>query len=185
MESKRGARRRTGVHGADRKRCQARRAAHPPRSFYDGRHWTVNASNSAATGRLAGSLLEMAGGRPRKPWSSAVSRTALATFRQKIRRLTRRSGGSTIAQVTKKRRPCLLGWKACFNTAQTHRVLPRRGGRGATGHDSRRSGQDGLSSCGGSIPILRDPARAGPARQALEQYHRHRYRRRRSRRRSG
>lgn len=49
MDSKRGAKRRTEVLGPDRKRCQARRAAHPPRSFYDDMHLKVNASNSAVT----------------------------------------------------------------------------------------------------------------------------------------
>ncbi len=52
----------------------------------------------------------------------AVSRKALATFRQNVRWRTRRSGGRSMAPVIERVRPYLLGWKAYFGLAQTPRV---------------------------------------------------------------
>ena len=43
----------------------------------------------------------------------------LATFKQRVRQLTRRSGGRGMAQVIERLRPYLLGWKAYFGLAQT------------------------------------------------------------------
>jgi len=43
----------------------------------------------------------------------------LATFKQRVRQLTRRSGGRGMAQVIERLRPYLLGWKAYFRLAQT------------------------------------------------------------------
>ncbi len=53
----------------------------------------------------------------------AVSMKALETFRQRIRQLTRRSGGRSISEVIERLRPYVLGWKAYFGLAQTSRVL--------------------------------------------------------------
>jgi RNA-directed DNA polymerase len=52
----------------------------------------------------------------------AVSWKALETFKQKIRQLTRRSGGRSIEQVVEGLRPYVLGWKAYFGLAQTSQV---------------------------------------------------------------
>ena len=52
----------------------------------------------------------------------AVAGKALATFKQRVRELTRRSGGRSMAQVIERLRPYLLGWKAYFRLAQTPRV---------------------------------------------------------------
>lgn len=46
----------------------------------------------------------------------------LATFKQRVRELTRRSGGRSMAQVIERLRPYLLGWKAYFGLAQTPRI---------------------------------------------------------------
>lgn len=46
----------------------------------------------------------------------------LATFRQRVRELTRR-GGRSLKQVVEKLRPYLLGWKGYFRLAQTPRVM--------------------------------------------------------------
>ena len=48
-----------------------------------------------------------------------VAAKALATFKQRVRQLTRRSGGRSMAQVIERLRPYLLGWKAYFGLAQT------------------------------------------------------------------
>ena len=52
----------------------------------------------------------------------AVAKKALDNFKARIRQLTRRSGGRSMAQVVDKLRPYLLGWKAYFGLAQTPKV---------------------------------------------------------------
>ena len=51
-----------------------------------------------------------------------VADKPMATFKQRIRQLTRRSGGRSMAEVIDKLKPYLLGWKAYFGLAQTPRV---------------------------------------------------------------
>jgi RNA-directed DNA polymerase len=48
-----------------------------------------------------------------------VAVKALATFKHRIRRLTRRLGGSSLQDVVDRLRPYVLGWKAYFGLAQT------------------------------------------------------------------
>lgn len=48
-----------------------------------------------------------------------VADKPLATFRQRVRQLTRRSGGRSMQDVVDRLRPYLLGWKAYFRMAQT------------------------------------------------------------------
>jgi RNA-directed DNA polymerase len=48
-----------------------------------------------------------------------VADKPLATFRQRVRQLTRRSGGRSMQDVADRLRPYLLGWKAYFRMAQT------------------------------------------------------------------
>jgi hypothetical protein len=48
-----------------------------------------------------------------------VADKPLATFKQRVRQLTRRSGGRSIQDVVEHLRPYLLGWKAYFRLAQT------------------------------------------------------------------
>ena len=48
-----------------------------------------------------------------------VADKALARLKQRVRELTRRSGGRGMAQVIERLRPYLLGWKAYFRLAQT------------------------------------------------------------------
>ena len=52
----------------------------------------------------------------------AVAQKALDNFKARIRQLTRRSGGRSMAQVVQKLRSYLLGWKAYFRMAQTPKV---------------------------------------------------------------
>jgi group II intron reverse transcriptase/maturase len=51
-----------------------------------------------------------------------VAAKPLATFKQRVRQLTRRSGGRSMAEVIARLRPYLLGWKAYYRLAQTPRV---------------------------------------------------------------
>jgi group II intron reverse transcriptase/maturase len=48
-----------------------------------------------------------------------VAGKALATFKQRVRELTRRSGGRSMQQVVDRLRVYLLGWKGYFRLAQT------------------------------------------------------------------
>ena len=48
-----------------------------------------------------------------------VADKPMATFKQRVRQLTRRSGGRSLQQVIDGLRPYLLGWKAYFGLAQT------------------------------------------------------------------
>ncbi len=48
-----------------------------------------------------------------------VAAKPLATFKQRVRQLTRRSGGRNMAEVIERLRPYLLGWKAYCGRAQT------------------------------------------------------------------
>lgn len=47
----------------------------------------------------------------------------LLTFKQRIRELTRRSGGRSLLEVVERLRPYVLGWMAYFRLAQTPNVL--------------------------------------------------------------
>jgi group II intron reverse transcriptase/maturase len=51
-----------------------------------------------------------------------VADKPMATFKQRIRQLTRRSGGRSMAEVIERLKPYLLGWKAYYGLAQTPRV---------------------------------------------------------------
>ena len=51
-----------------------------------------------------------------------VADKPMATFKQRIRQLTRRSGGRSMAEVIERLKPYLLGWKAYFGLAQTPKV---------------------------------------------------------------
>lgn len=83
----------------------------------------VNEAKSAVAsvfGRkfLGYSLWVAAGGAVKRK----VATKPLATFRQRVRELTRR-GGRSLAQVVEKLRPYLLGWKGYFRLAQTPGVM--------------------------------------------------------------
>ena len=51
-----------------------------------------------------------------------VANKPMATFKQRVRRLTRRSGGCSLEEAVRKLRVYVLGWKAYFRLAQTPRV---------------------------------------------------------------
>ena len=90
------------------------------RRLYNQLHLTVNEAKSAVAsvfGRkfLGYSLWVARGGEVRR----RVADKPLATFKQRVRQLTRRSGGRGMQDVVDGLRPYLLGWKAYFGLAQT------------------------------------------------------------------
>ena len=93
------------------------------RRLYAKLHLTVNETKSAVAsvfGRkfLGYSLWVARGGEVKR----RVADKPLATFKQRVRWLTRRSGGRSMQDVVEGLRPYLLGWKAYFGMAQTPRV---------------------------------------------------------------
>ena len=93
------------------------------RKLYTGLKLQINEAKSAVASALGrkflGYELWVAKGKEVK---CAVAHKALADFKARIRQLTRRSGGRSMAQVVEKLRPYLLGWKAYFGLAQTPKV---------------------------------------------------------------
>ncbi|WP_296401795.1 group II intron reverse transcriptase/maturase [Zoogloea sp.] len=53
----------------------------------------------------------------------AVARKALEAFKQRIREMTRRSGGRSLPEVAERLRTYMPGWKAYFQLAQTPKVF--------------------------------------------------------------
>ena len=96
------------------------------RKLYTGLKLQINEAKSAvasAFGRkFLGYELWVAKGREVK---CAVAHKALDNFKARIRQLTRRSGGRSMAQVVEKLRPYVRGWKAYFGLAQTPQVWRR------------------------------------------------------------
>jgi len=60
---------------------------------------------------------------PRGEVKRAIAPKAKATFKQRIRWLTKRSGGRSMERVVQELRAYVLGWKAYFHLAQTPRVM--------------------------------------------------------------
>jgi len=93
------------------------------RKLYTGLKLQINEAKSAVASALRrkflGYELWVAKGKEVK---CAVARKALDNFKVRIRQLTRRSGGRSMAQVVEKLRPYLRGWKAYFGISQTPKV---------------------------------------------------------------
>ena len=92
--------------------------------LYERLHLKVNEAKTAvapATGRkfLGYELWRSAGDRIK----CAVARKALATFKQRVRQLTRRSGGRNLSEIAERLRAYMPGWKAYFQLAQTPKVF--------------------------------------------------------------
>lgn len=93
------------------------------RRLYARLHLTVNEAKSAvgsAFGRKFLGYSLWAG--PKGEVRRKVAAKPMATFRQRIRQLSRRSGGQSMHAVVQRLRPYLLGWKAYFGLAQTPSV---------------------------------------------------------------
>lgn len=96
------------------------------RRCYDKLHLKINESKSAVAcvfGRkfLGYALWRAGDGEVRR----AVSAKALQVFRHRVRQLTRRNGGRSMAEVIERLRSYLLGWKGYFGLAQVPSVWRR------------------------------------------------------------
>jgi len=90
---------------------------------YDKLHLTINESKSAVASAFGRKFLGYSLWRaPKGEVRRSVSIKARETFKQRIRQLTRRSGGRSMTEVVEKLRSYMLGWKAYFGLAQTPRV---------------------------------------------------------------
>lgn len=93
------------------------------RRLYGKLHLVVNESKSTVGSvfgrKFLGYSLWVARGKMVK---LKVADKPLATFRQRIRELTRRSCGRSMAQIVEKLRPYLLGWKGYFKLAETPKI---------------------------------------------------------------
>ena len=92
--------------------------------LYDRLHLKVNQAKTAVARvyrrKFLGYCLWVAPGGVVK---RAVADKAMDTFKQRIRQMTRRSGGRSLSEVAEELRRYLPGWKAYFRLAQTPRVF--------------------------------------------------------------
>jgi RNA-directed DNA polymerase len=94
------------------------------RRLYGKLHLTVNEAKSAVASVIGRKFLGYAfwvapGGVVKR----RVADKPMATFKQRIRQLTGRSGGRSLKDVVDRLRLYVLGWKAYFRLAQTPRVF--------------------------------------------------------------
>lgn len=93
------------------------------RRLYAKLRLKVNETKSAVVSVFANrKFLGYSFGRYRGEVKRKVATKALATFKQRVRQLTRRSGGRSMRQVIDRLRVYLLGWKGYFRLAQTPRI---------------------------------------------------------------
>lgn len=93
------------------------------RKLYGKLKLQINDAKSAVCSAFGRKFLgyELWGAKGREVKCKVASK-ALGNFKARIRELTSRSGGRSMAQVVQKLRPYLLGWKAYFGMAQTPKV---------------------------------------------------------------
>ena len=90
------------------------------RKMYGKLHLTVNEAKSAVASVFGRKFLGFSFWvAPKGEIKCKVAAKPLATYKQRIRQLTRRSGGRSMAEVVEKLRPCVLGRKAGFRLSQT------------------------------------------------------------------
>ena len=93
------------------------------RSLYAKLHLTVNETKSAVASVFGRKFLGFSfWAAPKGEIKCKVAAKPLATFKQRIRQLTCRSGGRSMADVVERLRPYVLGWKAYFRLAQTPKI---------------------------------------------------------------
>ncbi|MCD6672654.1 MAG: group II intron reverse transcriptase/maturase [Burkholderiaceae bacterium] len=94
------------------------------RRLYDGLHLKVNDAKTAVASAFGRKFLGYAfwcgpGGQIK----CAVAGKAVQTYKQRIRWMTRRSSGRSLAEVAQRLRAYMPGWKAYFRLAQTPGVF--------------------------------------------------------------
>ncbi|WP_332776798.1 group II intron reverse transcriptase/maturase [Polaromonas sp.] len=93
------------------------------RRLYARLRLTVNETKSAVASAFGRKFLGYAlWAAPGDVVKRGVASKPMATFKQRIRQLTRRSGGRSMGQVVQRLRPYMLGWKAYFGLSQTPKV---------------------------------------------------------------
>ena len=93
------------------------------RRMYAKLHLTVNEAKSAVASAFGRKFLGFSFWvAPKGEIKCKVAAKPMATYKQRIRQLTRRSGGRSMAEVVERLRPYVLGWKAYFRLSQTPRV---------------------------------------------------------------
>lgn len=93
------------------------------RTMYAKLHLTVNETKSAvasAFGRKFPGFEFWAA--PKGEIKCGVAAKPMATYKQRIRHLTRRLGGRSMVEVVERLRPYVVGWKAYFRLSQTPKV---------------------------------------------------------------
>ena len=93
------------------------------RKLYAKLHLKVNEAKSAVASVFGRKFLGFSFWvAPKGEIKCKVAAKPLATYKQRIRQLSRRSGGRSLAEVVEKLRPYVLGWKAYFRLSQTPKV---------------------------------------------------------------
>ncbi|MHC8403181.1 group II intron reverse transcriptase/maturase [Pseudomonas sp. MDT1-17] len=90
--------------------------------LYEKLHLSVNESKSAVASAFGRKFLGYAFWASPQGVKRAVAVKARKQFKQRIRELTRRSGGRGLRQVVENLRPYLLGWKTYFGLSQTPKI---------------------------------------------------------------
>lgn len=95
------------------------------RKLYDRLHLKVNEAKTAVTQATGRKFLgyELWQRNAADRIKCAVARKALETFKQRIREMTRRSGGRSLPEVVGRLKAYIPGWKAYFQLAQTPKVF--------------------------------------------------------------
>ena len=90
------------------------------RKLYARLHLKANESKTAVTGAYGRKFLGFHfWARPGSEIKRAVAYKAIATFKKRIRQITRRTKGRSLTEVVEELRRYMLGWKAHFELAQT------------------------------------------------------------------
>lgn len=94
------------------------------RRLYGRLHLKVNDAKTAVAPALGRKFLGYDfWSRPGGQIKCAVAKKALQTYRQRIRWMTRRSSGRSLAEVAQRLRMYVPGWRAYFHLAQTPKVF--------------------------------------------------------------
>lgn len=135
------------------------------RSLYAKLHLTLNETKCAVASvfgrKFLGYSLWVAKGKVVK---LMVAKKAVLAFKQRVREVTLRSGGRSMAEVVERLRVYLLGWKACFGLAHTPgvwlrldewtryrlRAIQLKHWKRGRNHVPRIAGAGGKRGCGGT-----------------------------------